>query len=153
MKINQRKMWVLLTIVMLCTAVYNLWALGPVTILYAETDWRSSVIVVDHFPLTDKDRINWFLNHESDIKKYYGIITEQTSSIAIIEAEDGLLRFQEHPHEDLLCFDNIKSDKKCVIKNYVLDVNIHAPGLVDFRTGDGPTYYLSEEGNIDIKPY
>ncbi|MCS2148471.1 DUF943 family protein [Scandinavium manionii] len=153
MKRKWRTTVFLVSAVIFCIAGYNLWTLRPVSILYVEADWRSPVIVVDHFPLTDKDRINWFLNHENEIKKHYGIITELTTSIDVIDAAGGFFRLEDYPQEDLYCFDSIKSDKRCVQKNIVLEIEIHVPGVVDFQTGNGLTYRISDDGKIETKSY
>lgn len=141
-------------LIMLATAFYNLWTLRPVRILYVDSFQGMSVnIVVDHLPWTDKDRIKWYLEHKKMLQMKYPVFTENTSRIVFFEAGAGFVSFRENPHEDLRCFEDIKSEKRCIPKDIALVVNVDAPGIVDFITDfSGTTYQILGEGNIETKP-
>ena len=62
---------IILCLFLLC-CIYNLWTLRPVQILYTYSDAGNSVfLVVDHLPWTDSDKINWYLNHQNEIKNQH----------------------------------------------------------------------------------
>lgn len=145
-----RKLRSLLLIMFLFLAGYNFWTLRDVKILYTNFFWgKTTVVVVDHFPMTDRNKVQWYLEHEEELKTRYETIKPFTTKVIIIDANGGLVSAEENPHEDLRCFDDIPSDKKCVIKNTVLIVDILAQSLVYFQMGYGGLLYsLDENGNI-----
>ncbi|WP_049858001.1 DUF943 family protein [Trabulsiella odontotermitis] len=131
-------------------AIYNLWTTRNINILYVNPYWNgTTVVVVDHTPLTDRAKILWFLDHEEELKRRYKAINYWTGRVVIIDAEGGLLNLKEYPNEDLRCFDDIPSENKCVIKNTVLLVDILAQSLMHFQMGyGGKIYSLDDNGNI-----
>jgi hypothetical protein len=60
----KKKISMLILYLFLSGAIYNLWTLRPVKILYVNSDGYGTInLVVDHLPWTDRDKIDWYLAH------------------------------------------------------------------------------------------
>jgi len=101
-------------------------------VIYVHEDEYNTVIVVRNFPITQWGKIFWWENNKEFIKEKYGVLrnyNEGEYSIAILNESDGFKKDTEanfywfsFEHTDLYCFDEIKSEKRCVEKNILMNI-------------------------------
>ncbi|QFH69387.1 DUF943 family protein [Enterobacter sp. E76] len=125
--------------------LYNLWTLRPVKIIYAYSDAGGVVmLVVDHLPWTDRDKINWYLSRQQEIKYKYPL-TDDYHTYYIAGIDDGFTNYQYSPHEDIFCFPTIQSEKNCIVKDYLL--------IIDEQPYRNTRYYITAtEGEYELTP-
>lgn len=101
-------------------------------VIYVHEDEYNTVIVVRNFPITQWGKIFWWENNKGFIKEKYGVPRNYNMgdySIAILNESDGFKKDTEanfywfsFEHADLYCFDEIKSEKRCVEKNILMNI-------------------------------
>ena len=139
----RRKFRVLSLGLFLAGGIYNLWTLRPVNILHVDSDGDGVVVlVVDHMPWTDRDKIDWYLAHREEIRSKYPLFDEIKQSYYILGVGDGFTNYERSPHEDLRCFTVIDSNNYCVIKDYLL--------IIDEYTNENTRFYVSE-GKVEYQ--
>lgn len=141
-------------IIMASTAIYNLWTLRSVDVLYMES-YKDVIIevVVDHLPWTDKDRIKWFLENKVKLQRNYPEFNEKTFEIIFLDVGEGFMSLRDNYHEDLRCFESLKKEKNCIQKNDLLVIHFYDGGVTDFDIGfGGPAYRVTRDGKIENKP-
>ncbi|QHM70024.1 DUF943 family protein [Mixta intestinalis] len=150
MKIKYKKCCLALIVAGFVIAIYTAWlSLRPVNIIAVHQRSNNfSAILVENFPLTDKGKIAWWLKNSYPIKEKYNIP---------VPAEDGFFSitfwlfgdgYKEQGKYDRLCFDEIKSSKKCIEKNPVLTVEKTRNRGIFFTIYDGSNYRIDENGKI-----
>lgn len=132
-----------LAILFLMFALYNAWSLKKVAILFVEkVSTNNYVIAVDHLPLTDRDKINWF-NNNLPLLQRYNISINDFDHITIMEAVGGFKNINSPWVDDYYCFNRIGNNYRCVDKN--LQTNV-------FRAHDGTlTFYIHSFGGIYVQ--
>lgn len=136
------------------TAFYNLWTLRKVNIIYIDSYKDMMLdIVVDHLPLTDKGRIEWFLENKRKLQKKHPEFNENTYEIVFLDIGEGFMSSRDNYHEDLRCFESLKKEKNCIQKNDLLVIHFYDGGVTDFDIGfGGPAYRVYSNGKIENKP-
>ena len=98
--------------------IFSLWEdIYPVKIIdvHRSTDRPGyDDIIVGHFPLTDRGRINWWLSQRDMLKKKYNIPSGQEFVLMVWDVGCGYLR--DSPREDYFCFPDMTSEKNCIEK-------------------------------------
>lgn len=147
----KKKITVFMGCIFLAGALYNLWTLRQVNIIFINSDAGSTIdIVVDHLPWTDRDKIDWFLAHKEKILAKYPLYDNSTHTFYIIDIGDGFTNYNENPDEDLFCFPTIKSEKSCLLKDYLLIAQEFRYKNHQFQTAPWSTIYqLTPEGKIE----
>lgn len=110
-------------------------------------------IIVDHFPLTDRGRINWWLSQRDMLKKKYNIPSGQRFVLTVWDVGDGYLR--DSPHEDYFCFPDMTSEKNCIEKIELLEVTFRFPesNKIKFYV-DGNLYIMNKkDGSMTKERY
>lgn len=108
-------------------------------------------ILVRHFPLTDKGKIDWWKKNAALLKTRYAI-DPKAATVNIWDFRDGYQT--EKPDENsffpdkdtsyLLCFKEIKEAERCIKKENI---------LLYLRSGaDGATWYRGDKGAYYQKP-
>ncbi|QHM75419.1 hypothetical protein C7M52_01373 [Mixta theicola] len=106
---------------------------------------RFSSVLVNHFPLTDRGKINWWLENRTMLKeKYHVPATDKKSYFSVIFWLFGE-GYKERGKYDLLCFDDMKSEKRCIEKDAVFIVS-HTGDDRTYFTMDGARYLLKSNG-------
>ncbi|ANA19203.1 DUF943 domain-containing protein [Salmonella enterica subsp. diarizonae] len=140
----------------LLAGTYNLWTLRPVKILYAYSDFGSTVfLVVDHLPWTDRDKIRWYLTHREEFKRKYPLLDQDWFRYYVIDIGNGFTNaknYHDGPYEDLYCFPTIKDDADCIVKDYLFIVDEYSDSNTTFGVTviDGEhEYQLTPEKQIE----
>ena len=127
---------------------YLLWLLlQPVEIIAVHDNGNHSYVLVKKFPLTDKGKINWWLENKFRLKQKYNIPkssdAEKFTIIFWLFGEG----YKETDGYDRLCFEDIPPPINCIDKNAVFSVsNSNNLGTI-FTTYEG-RYKLNKNGDI-----
>ncbi|WON77770.1 DUF943 family protein [Serratia sp. UGAL515B_01] len=120
--------------------------LRPVEIVAVHQRHHFSDVLVIGFPITDKGKINWWLENKEMLKAKYNIpklASYGNFSITFWNFPEG---YKEDEY-DRLCFDDMKTDKNCIDKNAVFTVNNDSENRTIFTVYNG-TYLLRENGVV-----
>ena len=144
-----KKSWFLYISIALAVMVFSLWDyVFPVRIIdvHRSTDRMGyDYIIVDHFPLTDRGRINWWLSQRDMLKKKYNIPAGHRFVLTVWDVGDGYLR--DSPHEDYFCFPDMKSEKNCIEKIELLQVSFMFPESNKIRFFVDENMYIMNKKN------
>jgi len=148
-KANLKKIVLFLAIVGGTLTGYFLWlALHPVEIVAVHH--RSSgfsAVLVKNFPLTDKGKINWWLENRKSIEEKYQIPTpDQDGSFYLTFWLFGE-GYKEEGKYDRLCFKDMQPPINCIEKNRVFSVETGRNGNIIFTVGD-EIYRMDKDGKI-----
>ncbi|WP_314421199.1 DUF943 family protein [Pseudescherichia vulneris] len=108
-------------------------SLRPVEVVAVHQDDEFAYILVRNFPLTDRGKIAWWLEHANELKEKYAFPRPgpyRLYSISFWDFGDG---YKEDAF-DLLCFSDMKTKKNCIEKNVVFRVDNARDGTVIFNT-------------------
>ncbi|MDE9518522.1 DUF943 family protein [Xenorhabdus bovienii] len=151
---NKYKLFLSLIVILVVYGVW--WLLQPVEIIGVHH--RSSGyndVLVKHFPITDRGKIDWWEKNKSMLKNKYGIpVTDKDGNfdVSIWDIGDG---YKEMPNtdqnSDLLCFDGMKVKANCIEKNRVLEVSRFDGGKISFVMRHSA--YLQRKEGGEINPY
>ncbi|EGQ5290688.1 TPA: DUF943 family protein [Enterobacter hormaechei] len=152
-----KKSWFLYTAIALAVIVLSSWDyIYPVRIIDIHRSTNRlgyDYIIVDHFPLTDRGRINWWLSQRDMLKKKYNIPSGQRFVLTVWDVGDGYLR--DSPHEDYFCFSEMTSEKNCIEKIELLEVTFRFPesNKIKFYV-DGNLYIMNKkDGSMTKERY
>ncbi|MBA7857006.1 DUF943 family protein [Enterobacter sp. RHBSTW-00901] len=152
-----KKSWFIYMAIALAVIVFSLWdSIYPVKIIdvHRSTDRMGyDDIIVDHFPLTDRGRINWWLSQREMLKKKYNIPAGQRFVLTVWDVGDGYLR--DSPREDYFCFPDMTSEKNCIEKNILLEVSFRFPesNKIRFFVGDNMYVMDKKDGSMTKERY
>jgi Enterobacterial putative membrane protein (DUF943) len=151
------KSWFIYTAIALAVIVVSFWDyIYPVKIIdvHLSTDRIGyDDIIVDHFPLTDRGRINWWLSQRDMLKKKYSIPSGQEFVLTVWDVGDGYLR--DSPREDYFCFPDMISEKNCIEKNKLLkvDARFSDKNNVNFLIDDKKYIMNKKDGSMTKERY
>lgn len=123
-------------------ALYGFWPLfqppqvDAVHLSHGRPRWA----LVQHFPLTQQGKIEWWDRNKAMLKAKYGVSYEDYRTLAFMEW-DGTYRIDRGTEEDsdLLCFEDMDTQANCIEKGTVIMlVNSQSDGRSQF-TVEGPT--------------
>jgi hypothetical protein len=152
-----KKSWFVYMMIALAMIVFSFWDhIYPVKIIdvHRSTDsFGYDNIIVDHFPLTDRGRINWWLSQRDMLKKKYNIPSGQRFVLMVWDVGDRYLR--DSPREDYFCFPDMKAEKNCIEKNELLEVTFRFPESNKIRFIVGGTRYImnKKDGSMTKERY
>ncbi|HDR2472955.1 TPA: DUF943 family protein [Enterobacter soli] len=147
-----KKSWFVYMMIALAMIVFSFWDhIYPVKIIdvHRSTDsFGYDNIIVDHFPLTDRGRINWWLSHRDMLKKKYNIPSGQRFVLMVWDVGVGYLR--DSPREDYFCFPDMKAEK-----NSLLEVAFRFPedNRISFIVGDNLYVMNNKDGSMTKERY
>ncbi len=126
---------------------YFFWlSLRPVEIVAVHKDRNFSAVLVRDFPVTDKGKINWWLENKSRLKDKYNIPNPAPDgffSITIWDFGDG---YKEEGKYDRRCFDDMKTSKNCIDKNSLMIIRNSQYNVMSFTLDSG--IYQLKNGEI-----
>ena len=152
-----KKSWFIYLAIAVVVIAFSLWDdIYPVKIIdvHRSTDHSGyDDIIVDHFPLTDRGRINWWLSQRDMLKKKYNIPSGQEFVLMVWDVGDGYLR--DSPREDYFCFPDMTSEKNCIEKNNLLkvDARYSDKNKVNFIISDNKYIMDKKDGSITKDRY
>ncbi len=111
--------------------------LRPVEIIDVHQDGRWSRVVVKHFPITRKGKIDWWEQNKANLKEKYDVPKIDIHgyfNVSFWDIGSGY-RVDRMVDQDsyLLCFEDMKVDANCIEKNKVFEVVKGRNGGLQFR--------------------
>ncbi|MFD3240101.1 DUF943 family protein [Rahnella perminowiae] len=112
-------------------------------VIFVHNEKQVSVIVVKKFPLTQRGKLSWWKDNQKFLKDKYGIPARDKNGvyyIAILDVNDGFKKFSEADYtswhsfsrDDLICFDEIKSESRCIEKNVLMEITAGTNGKIGY---------------------
>ncbi len=129
---------------------YWIWlSLRPVEIIGVHHRGSNfSAVLVENPPITDKGKINWWMENKTIFKEKYNVpnsAQDGSFSVTVWLFGDG---YKEEGKYDRFCFNDMKTKKNCIEKDAVFTVtNSKNRGTV-FTIYDGGNYRLGQNGDI-----
>ena len=119
----------------------------PVEIVAVHHDGNFSYALVNHFPVTDRGKINWWLKNREKIKLTYNIPQPASSgsfNITFWRFGEG---YKKRDKYDRLCFDDMQEKENCIEKEPLFTVRRFGHKDILFITYEG-RYKLQANGEI-----
>ncbi|WP_312777622.1 DUF943 family protein [Pseudescherichia sp.] len=130
---------------------YLLWLLlRPVKIVDVHKDGDISHILVKSFPLTDKGKINWWLENEKRIKIHYNVPqSESQKSFTVIfwDFGNGYKEKGDESKDDRFCFSDLLPPKNCIDKSKLFYISSGKDTGISFVT-DHAIYRIKKDGEL-----
>lgn len=106
-----------------------------------------SDVLVKNFPLTDKGKINWWLESSKHMEKEYQIPKPDNDGSFYLTFWLFGEGYKEEGKYDRLCFKDMQPPINCIEKNRVFSVETGRNGNV-FFTVDDAIYRMGNDGGI-----
>jgi len=152
MKLNAKKLKASALFLFISIALLNVWSTRPVTIIHISRQRIIDIdIVVDHFPMTYRDRIHWYVEHKAELREKYDVPWKSINAITIWDMGGGFLSYKNNESriDDLYCFSDMKVDARCIEKNIPLVVNLKGNNEEVFDMGySGYSYTVDSAGKL-----
>lgn len=130
---------------------YLFWLfLRPVKIVAVHKDGDVSHILVKNFPLTDKGKINWWLENEKTIKIHYNVPqSESHKSFTVIfwDFGNGYKEKGDESKDDRFCFSDLLPPKNCIDKSKLFYISSGKDTGISFVT-DHAIYRIKKDGEL-----
>ena len=127
--------------------------LRPVKIVSFVREGSRIYLFVEHFPMTDKGRIAWWLDNKALLIEKYNVPFiggKYYWSVLIGEAGDGFQFLQHRASDnDLICFDSLKPGANCAEKKWLLWISHYSQTDISYTTDDSE--YVQRGENAEIK--
>lgn len=149
MKSKNKKPLLTICLVMSVLMAYLFWrSLLPVDIVGVHQEDNYSSVLVRNFPITDKGKIEWWLENKDMLKSRYGIPKPASYGgydVTFWLFGDG---YKEEGKYDRLCFNDMKGPVNCIEKNAIFSVD-NSPNLgTVFTVYDGGDYRFDKNGKL-----
>lgn len=95
-----------------------------------------NAVLVKNFPLTDQEKINWWLTEINNIKEKYHIPTPEKDGSFYLTFWLFGEGYKEEGKYDRLCFDDMQTPVNCIEKNRVFSVEKSRDGNIFFTVDD-----------------
>lgn len=142
--------WIMVGEIILC--VILVWLLQPVDVVAVHNDGDYSDVLVRHFPVTDKGKINWWYRNELFLKSKYKTPNPSQDGLYEITFWDFGEGYKEDDYYDRRCFDDMKTKLHCIDKNYLFTVENDRQGNIIFSVEDG-AYRRNKKGKLVKQKY
>lgn len=106
-----------------------------------------SDVLVKNFPLTDKGKINWWLERSKHMEKEYQIPKPDNDGSFYLTFWLFGEGYKEEGKYDRLCFKDMQPPINCIEKNRVFSVETGRNGNI-FFTVDDAIYRMGNDGGI-----
>ncbi|MBU9846343.1 DUF943 family protein [Rahnella ecdela] len=111
-------------------------------IIYVHEDEDSTVIIVRNFPITQWGKIYWWENNKDMMNAKYQLPRVDAAGnyyVSILDGSDGFKKVTEanlywfsFEHTDLYCFNEIKSEDRCIEKNFLMQIHNGMKNKTDY---------------------
>ncbi|QGY27482.1 DUF943 family protein [Pantoea cypripedii] len=136
-----KKRYILFSFIILVAGLYFYLEYREVNVIDTHRSGDSLAIIVDHLPLSESGKIDWWLENKNGILAQYA---DNPLYITFFAFGDG---YQELGKKDRLCFNDINPPKNCIDKNILMSVLRMHNG--DLRFGiDYSAYVRTKDGRI-----
>ena len=152
MRKEKKKLIGSIFIIAITAAGFLCFSLRPVKIIAVHNDGNYSDVLVDHFPVTVRGKIDWWQKNSEMLKKRYDIPNAApygSYTITFWYFGDGYR--ERGRYDDRLCFTEINTPKSCIEKDKAFTVRYSKKSGIYFTTSDG-YYALKENGEIIKRP-
>nr|ACY01326.1 unknown [Erwinia pyrifoliae] len=115
-------------------------------IIAVYSDGSYADVLVKNFPLTDNSKIKWWQKNIPMMKKRFNVPEPSENGVFHVSFwnfDDG---YKPAGKEDLLCFNQMKSEVRCVEKKKLMEVKKNKNGEVSILTDDA--YVLSKKSTF-----
>lgn len=130
---------------------YLFWLfLRPVKIVAVHKDGDVSHILVKNFPLTDKGKINWWLENQKTIKIHYNVPqSESHKSFTVIfwDFGNGYKEKGDESKDDRFCFSDLLPPKNCIDKSKLFYISSGKDTGISFVT-DHAIYRIKKDDEL-----
>lgn len=161
MKVTKRSVFFSSMVMIFCA--FLLWEQRPVTIIRAVASFeydprfmhglnRDSLrgftdnnfynIVVDHMPLSEWGRINWYLEHKQLLKEKYHIPNSSSYHITFWDIGGGFIDGNKSGDGDLICINKTDTGVDCLEKNLLLSIDLDKGRPEKFTFYDCEHYWM-----------
>lgn len=151
MNFNNKKNTYILSSLTCIMLGYLFWLLlRPVKIVDVHKDGDISHILVKSFPLTDKGKINWWLENEKTIKIHYNVPqSESQKSFTVIfwDFGNGYKEKGDESKDDRFCFSDLLPPKNCIDKSKLFYISSGKDTGISFVT-DHAIYRIKKDGAL-----
>ncbi|WP_336856089.1 DUF943 family protein [Pseudescherichia vulneris] len=149
MKSKNNKILFTISLVISAVIAYIFWrSLRPVDIVDVHQEDNYSSVLVRNFPITDKGKIEWWLENKDMLKSRYGIPKPASYGgydVTFWLFDDG---YKEEGKYDRLCFNDMKGPVNCIEKDAIFSVD-NSPNLgTVFTVYDGGDYRFDKSGKL-----
>ncbi|MBH1931620.1 DUF943 family protein [Serratia rubidaea] len=147
MNVSKRVQYIFVSIGIVLLWFFLSFLLRPVKIVAVHNNNEFSAVLVRHFPITDKGKIDWWLKNKDRLKNEYKIPNPASDgffSITFWDFGDG---YKEAGKYDRRCFDDMPTKKNCIEKNKEFIVSNERNGDISFIT-NGDEYHMKSNGDI-----
>lgn len=140
---------VVFTSVLLC---FTYFLMRPVEIVAVHQDAQFSDVLVKHFPLTERGKIDWWLANKDTLKNRYNFPKPDRNgnfSIVFWDFGDG---YMEEGKYDRRCFSDMNPPINCIEKNKEFTVETGRASDILFGVYNG-IYRLKANGEMTKEEY
>ncbi len=125
-----------------------LWlSLRPVEIVAAHEDGNYSSVLMKNFPITDRGKIDWWLENKDTLKRRYDIPKPASNgnfTIIVWLFGEGYMKEGKY---DRLCFADMQPPVNCIEKDRVFSIS-HSKNRGTIFTVDDGEYRMEKGGRI-----
>ncbi|AUX73907.1 DUF943 family protein [Erwinia pyrifoliae] len=118
-----------------------------VNIIDAHYDQYSASIIVDHLPLTDDNKINWWKKNQKSIRDKYHIPVKSAAGMLKVYIWAFGEGYMERAKYDRLCFDDMKEKNNCIEKNQLMNIDTDREGNLIYGF-EKNSYLQKKEGEL-----
>ena len=139
--------FIVITLLLFACAFFIYLNNRPSTVIAVHQLGNTAVILVDHLPVTNSAKIQWWYSHIDNITEQYHIVPDRPEgmfSYYVYTFGDG---YQKEGKEDRLCFEDMSPPENCVDKNTLLHFRPSENGEDKFYF-DSATYIANKNGDI-----
>ncbi|QKJ88514.1 DUF943 family protein [Paramixta manurensis] len=106
-----------------------------------------SNVLIKNPPLTDKGKINWWKQNADKFREKYNVPDSNVKGFFYIKIWDFADGYKELEKYDRLCFDDMKTKKNCIDKNWVMTIENTRGGGMQYDIGE-VSYVEGENGKL-----
>ena len=139
--------FIVIALLLFACAVFIYLNNRPSTVIAVHQLGNTSIILVDHLPVTNSAKIQWWYSHIDSITERYHLVADRPEGMffyAVYAFDKG---YQKEGKEDRLCFDEMTPPENCVDKNILLQMMPWGNGEDKFYFGSA-TYMANKNGDI-----
>lgn len=147
MKVNNRLIYSVILSILILAGFFTWFTQRPVKIIAVHENSHYSSVLVEQFPVTDKGKINWWVKNKNILQKIYGIPKPSDwgyFNIMFWDFGDG---YKKQDKSERLCFEDMRTEKRCIDKNKIFSVERDRHGNTLFTVNDG-RYQMNENGEV-----